>query len=111
MCEPKQPLGSGPLTEEQILSAADPGVAMAAYKHDENRTLLLILATMCLDEHCREMFESVWATGYTGISAYSTYGSDYSPDQAWMDLLRQQVEFESDVLRSQMEEENDAGSV
>jgi hypothetical protein len=92
------------LTQEQIAMAADPDLAMAAFKGDEAEMLRTILAVMCLDAECKELFEEVWTQGY-GLSSYSLDDNAIDHAEERLRQLHQRIEADSARLRLRLQEE------
>jgi hypothetical protein len=52
-------------TFDQIVMAADPSIAFAAFEGDETKLLREIIAIMCLDDNCKKLFEAIVAEGFS----------------------------------------------
>lgn len=104
MIEPKESIMKTEMTVEQILNVADPYVAMTALARDETKMLRTILALLCLDDKCKDLFEQIVREGYNGVPHYSSYGSDYDDVWKWLRQFRDRIKSESNDLRETLQE-------
>ncbi len=93
------------MTQEQVLSAADPSVAMASLKDDEALLLRKIMTVLCLDPYCADLFQRIVFEGASGISEHSHYGPDHYVAVERLRRVRDGIIAASEGLRDLVMEE------